>query len=171
MTTQALADKITLYQLEGADCPPPPPHKLPLAHPAFGSFLLPGHTHDWTCYCAHPLQSWVKILINKDAHFRHESLIKGGCLCTVHYRMTCYLRGHPHMTAPYFMGGGYGLEIDDIYSHLGHKPPKTEVRTLFSKFCMAHILFWELYVLDLKTKVFVGKRTSYTFPSTISNVL
>ena len=43
---------------------------------------------------------------------------------------------------------------------------KTEVWTLSPKFFTANILFWELYVLDLKTKVFVGKRTRYIFPWT-----
>ena len=46
-------------------------------------------------------------------------------------------------------------------------PPKTEVRTLFSEFFTAHILFWEiweLYVLDLKTKVNCKKINQIHFP-------
>ena len=35
---------------------------------------------------------------------------------------------------------------------------------LFSKFFTANFLFWELYVLELKSKVFCWKRTSYIFP-------
>ena len=42
--------------------------------------------------------------------------------------------------------------------------PKTEVGTLFPEFFTAHILFWELYVLDLKTKVFCRKEIQLLFP-------
>ena len=45
------------------------------------------------------------------------------------------------------------------------KAPKTEVRRLFSKFFTANILFWELYVLDLKTNIFCRKKD----PATLSH--
>ena len=56
----------------------------------------------------------------------------------------------------------FGKNLETYLEYL--RTPKTEVWRLFSKFFTANILFWELYVLDLKTNIFCRKKIQLHFP-------
>ena len=54
-------------------------------------------------------------------------------------KMACFPEQHIWSDTGYYLNHSWFHDARHFY----HRTPKTEVRTLFSKFCTAHILFWE----------------------------